>query len=79
MNLSTCTRHIMTSHFFKEIELTIICVNMVEMTKTVLEYYCVLYDCWKPLILGKYTSSSESPKLRCCYKNVKVGILHFFC
>ena len=35
MNLSTCTRHIMTSYFFKEIELTITCVNMEEMTKTV--------------------------------------------
>ena len=25
---------------------------------TCLEYYCVLYDCWKQLILGKYVPFS---------------------
>ena len=45
---------------------------------TCLENNCALYDCWKQLIL-RNTSSSEPSKLRCCYKNVKVGILHFLC
>ena len=51
-----CTRHIMTSYIFKEMALTITCVNMVENSFkiTCLEHNCVLYDCWKQLILGKY-------------------------
>ena len=64
INLSTCTRHIMTSHIFKEMDLTITCVNMEEMTKQ----YKVFFMTVGSSLFLENTSSSESSKLRCCYK-----------